>query len=70
MFTITTGQIDALLLAWVFPMVRVMSFLATVPVFNNVAIPQRIKLIIALAVGTACRACAQPLMTKSLTESL
>ncbi|GAA5159929.1 flagellar biosynthetic protein FliR [Viridibacterium curvum] len=53
MFSITTAQLDALLVTWVFPMVRVMSFVAAAPVFNNVAIPRRIKLIVALAIGFA-----------------
>lgn len=53
MFSVTTAQLDAMLLAWAFPLVRVMSFLAMAPIFNNIAIPRRIKLIVALAIGVA-----------------
>ncbi|MEC5386933.1 flagellar biosynthetic protein FliR [Uliginosibacterium sp. H3] len=60
MFTITSAQLDALLLAYTFPMVRVMSFLAAAPLFNNVAIPRRVKLIVALAVGFAITSALPP----------
>jgi flagellar biosynthetic protein FliR len=53
MLSITSAQLDALLLTYVFPLVRVMSFLAAAPIFNNIALPSRVKLIVALAVGFA-----------------
>jgi flagellar biosynthesis protein FliR len=60
MFTITSAQLDALFLAYVFPMVRVMSFLAAAPLFNNSALPRRVKLIVALAVGFAISSALPP----------
>ena len=53
MLSITSAQLDALLLTYIFPLVRVMSFLAAAPIFNNIALPRRVKLIVALAVGFA-----------------
>jgi flagellar biosynthetic protein FliR len=53
MLSITSAQLDALLLAYVFPLVRVMAFLGAAPIFNNIAVPRRVKLIVALAVGFA-----------------
>jgi len=61
MLSITSAQLDALLLAYVFPMVRVMSFLAAAPVFNNTALPRTVKLIIALAVGFAIATSLPPM---------
>lgn len=60
MLSITEAQLDALLLAYIFPMVRVMSFLAAAPLFSNVAVPRRVKLIVALAVGFAIAASLPP----------
>jgi len=60
MFTISAAQLDALLLAYVFPLVRVMSFLATAPIFNNIGLPKRVKLVVALAVGVAVAASLPP----------
>ena len=60
MLSITSAQLDALLLAYVFPMVRVMSFLAAAPLFSNIAVPRRVKLIVALAIGFAISASLPP----------
>ena len=65
MLSITSAQLDALILTYVFPMVRVMSFLAIAPLFSNVALPKRVKLIAALAIGFAI---ASSLPTQSLTQ--
>ncbi|MDB5799906.1 MAG: flagellar biosynthetic protein FliR [Rhodocyclales bacterium] len=65
MLSITSAQLDALLLTYVFPMVRVMSFLAIAPLFSNVALPKRVKLIAALAIGFAI---ASSLPTQNLVD--
>lgn len=53
MITITSAQLDAWLAAFAFPMARILSLMATAPVFNNAAMPMRIRLIVGLAVTLA-----------------
>lgn len=50
MITVTATQMNAWLAAFIFPLARILALLATAPVFNNAALPTRIRLIIGLAI--------------------
>jgi len=45
----TSTQLDAWLAAFVFPLARILALLAIMPPFNNAALPQRVRLVIGLA---------------------
>ncbi|HMM55689.1 MAG TPA: flagellar biosynthetic protein FliR [Candidatus Desulfobacillus sp.] len=49
MLSITDAQLDAWLAAFMFPLARVLGLIATAPVFNNAALPMRVKLLVGLA---------------------
>jgi flagellar biosynthetic protein FliR len=53
MIAVTSAQLDAWLAAFVFPLARILALLATAPVFNNAALPRRIRLILGLAITFA-----------------
>lgn len=53
MISFTTGQLDAWIAAFVFPLSRILAVLATAPVFNNVALSMQTRLIIGLAISFA-----------------
>ena len=53
MITITSAQLDAWLAAFVFPLSRILGFLATAPVFNNAAMLPRARLVLGLAIAIA-----------------
>jgi flagellar biosynthetic protein FliR len=49
MISVSSAQLDAWLAAFMFPAARILALLATMPPFNNAALPQRIRLILGLA---------------------
>jgi flagellar biosynthetic protein FliR len=51
--TFTSAQLDAWLVAFMFPLARILGLLASAPVFNNSAQPARIRLAIGLAITIA-----------------
>jgi len=53
MIAVTSAQLDAWLAAFMFPMARILALLATAPVFNNAALPTRLRLIVGLAIAFA-----------------
>lgn len=53
MITITSAQLDAWILAYMFPMARILGVMATAPVFNNDAMNMRARLICGLAIAMA-----------------
>lgn len=53
MISITSAQLDAFLLAWIFPMVRTLAMLYAAPIFTNRALSRRLRLAIGLAIGFA-----------------
>ena len=53
MISVSDAQLDAWLAAFLFPLARIFGLIATAPVFNNAAIPMRIKLILGLAITFA-----------------
>jgi flagellar biosynthetic protein FliR len=59
--SVTDAQLDAWLAAFFFPLARVLGLMATAPVFNNVSLPVRVRLVAALAVTFALAPTLPPL---------
>ncbi len=53
MISVTDAQLDAWLAAFIFPLARILGLVAAAPVFNNAAIPRRIKVVTGLAITFA-----------------
>jgi len=53
MLTITSAQLDAFLVAWCFPMARILAMVGTSPLFGNNNIPRRIRIAFGLILGFA-----------------
>jgi flagellar biosynthesis protein FliR len=53
MLTVSSAQLSALLVTWLFPLFRVLGLMAVAPLFGNQAVPRRIRLMIGLAVTFA-----------------
>ncbi|PLK47593.1 flagellar biosynthetic protein FliR [Uliginosibacterium sp. TH139] len=53
MLTITAAQLDALLLAWMYPLARVLGMVSAAPIFNSRATPLRIRLAIGVVLTVA-----------------
>lgn len=53
MISVTSAQLDAWLGLFIFPLTRILALLATAPVFNNAALPVRIRLVTGLAIAMA-----------------
>jgi flagellar biosynthetic protein FliR len=53
MITVTSAQLDAWILAFMFPMARILAVLTTAPIFNNAALNTNTRLICGLAIALA-----------------
>jgi flagellar biosynthetic protein FliR len=53
MISITSAQLETWLALFVYPLTRILALLATAPVFNNAALPVRVRLIAGLAITLA-----------------
>ena len=53
MISFTSAQLDAWLTAFIFPLARIFALLASAPIFNNIAQPQRIRLMAGLVITIA-----------------
>jgi flagellar biosynthetic protein FliR len=53
MISFTSAQLDAWLTAFLFPMARIMGMLAGAPVYNNRAVPARIRLVVGMVITVA-----------------
>lgn len=53
MISFTSAQLDAWITAFIFPLARIFGLLASAPIFNNVAQPQRIRLMVGLVITLA-----------------
>ena len=53
MFSLTTTQIDAWIVAFAYPMVRILSFIAAAPLWSTAGIPRRTRLILGLCITIA-----------------
>lgn len=53
MITLTTAQLNAWIVAFIYPTVRVLALVSTAPFLSNAALPRRTRLIFGLAVSIA-----------------
>lgn len=53
MISFTDAQLDAWLAAFLFPLARILGLAATAPVFDNTALPARVRLALGLAIALA-----------------
>jgi flagellar biosynthesis protein FliR len=53
MITVTSAQLDAWIVAFLFPLARILGLLGSAPVFNNAAMPRRVRLMTGLAIALA-----------------
>lgn len=53
MITITTGELNALIAAFLFPLARTLALLTAAPPFNNATLPTRVRLLLGLAITIA-----------------
>ncbi len=53
MISISTTQIDAWIAAYLFPLVRILAFIATAPLWSSAGIPRRTRLILGFAIAIA-----------------
>lgn len=60
MLEISSLQLDALILAWVYPIARVLGLIATAPVFASAAMPRKTRLAAGLVIGVAVAAVLPP----------
>ena len=51
MISFTTAQLDSWLALFIYPLTRILALLSTAPVFNNVALPMRQRLMIGIAIS-------------------
>lgn len=53
MIQITSTQLDAWIVAFIYPLTRILAFIATAPLFSSVAVPRRIRLTLGLVLTVA-----------------
>lgn len=53
MFSITTTQIDAWIVAYAYPLVRILAFIAAAPLWSTAGIPRRTRLILGFGITIA-----------------
>lgn len=61
MISVTSAQLDAWLGLFIFPLSRILGLLVTAPVFNNAALPRRLRLVAGLAIALAVTLALPPL---------
>ena len=63
MFSITTAQIDAWIVAFAYPLVRILAFIAAAPLWSTAGIPRRTRLILGLCITIALVPALPPMPT-------
>lgn len=53
MISLTTAQLDAWIVAFTYPLIRILAFIAAVPLWSTAGIPRRTRLILAIAITIA-----------------
>ncbi|PKO89297.1 MAG: flagellar biosynthetic protein FliR [Betaproteobacteria bacterium HGW-Betaproteobacteria-12] len=61
MISIGSTQIDAWIVAFIFPLARILGFIASAPLWSTAAIPQRTRLILGLAITLAIAPALPPM---------
>ena len=53
MISFTSAEINAWVVAFFFPLARILALLASAPPFNNIGLPTRVRLVLGLAIALA-----------------
>lgn len=53
MISVGSAQIDAWIVAFIFPLSRILGFIATAPLWSTAGVPKRIRLTIGIAIAVA-----------------
>jgi flagellar biosynthetic protein FliR len=53
MISIDSAQIDAWIVAFIFPLSRILGFIATAPLWSSNGVPRRVRLVLGLAITIA-----------------
>lgn len=61
MLSITTAQIDAWIAALIFPLTRILGFIATAPLWSTAGIPRRVRLVLGIAIALALAPALPPM---------
>lgn len=61
MISFTSAQFDGWVAAFIFPLARVLGLVATAPVFHNVGMPMRVRLLLGLAIAFALAPALPPM---------
>ncbi len=61
MISVSSAQLDAWIIAFVYPLTRILALLATAPVFSNIAVSVQTRLILGLAISFALTPALPPL---------
>lgn len=69
MISLTSAQIDVWIAAFIYPLVRILSFIAAAPLWNTAGLPRRTRLILAIGI-TVALAPGLPAMPKVEPASL
>ena len=63
MLSITTAQIDAWVVAFAYPLIRILAFIAAAPLWSTAGIPRRTRLILGIAIAIAITPALPPMPT-------
>lgn len=61
MFSIDSAQIDAWIATFIFPLARILAFIATAPLWSSAGVPARTRLILAIAIAVAITPALPPM---------
>jgi len=53
MISLTSAQIDAWIAAFIYPLARILAFIAAAPLWSTAGIPRRTRLILGIAITVA-----------------
>ncbi len=53
MISVSSGQLDAWLAAFMFPLARILGLFSTGPIFSNIGIPQNVRVLVGIAITLA-----------------
>ncbi|MBK9446498.1 MAG: flagellar biosynthetic protein FliR [Betaproteobacteria bacterium] len=70
MISFTSAQLDAWIVAFFFPLTRILALLAAAPPFSNASVPRRSKLMLGLAISLALVPALPPMPTVSPSSGM
>src|SRR5574343_978351 len=63
MISISTAQIDAWIVAFIFPLARILAFIAAAPLWSSAGTPRRTRLMLGIAIAVAIAPALPPMPT-------